>query len=95
MTPEQRIAENNATYWRLKPMIDQTYPKGRLIAIDQGRVIADAATDEELQAALESQGMASPDVLFAEAGFEYPKTTDLADIVGVGLSITLEKERPS
>jgi hypothetical protein len=37
MTPEQRIAENNATFWRLRPMIDQTYPKGRLVAINGGK----------------------------------------------------------
>jgi hypothetical protein len=95
MTPEQRAEENNAAYWRLKPMIDQKYPKGRAVAIDGGRVIADAATFEELEAILKDQGIDSPEVLFAEAGSEYPEITDLADIVGIGLSMSAEEEKPS
>jgi hypothetical protein len=91
MTPEQRIEENNATYWRLRPVIDQTYPKGQLVAIDGGQVIADAATFEELEAILKARGIDSPEVLVADAGIEYPQHADI-----IGLSITvLEEEQPS
>jgi hypothetical protein len=76
MTPEQRIDENNATYWRLRPTIDQTYPKGWAVAIDGGRIIADAGPLEALEAVLEAQGIDSREVLVAEAGFEYPQPGD-------------------
>jgi hypothetical protein len=76
MTPEQRIEENNATYWRLRPTIDRTYPKGWAVAIDGGGIIADAATFEELEARLKAQGADAREVLVAEAGFEYPQPGD-------------------
>jgi hypothetical protein len=76
MTPEQRIEENNAAYWRLRTMIDQTYPKGWAVAIDGGRVIAHARTLEELEVALIARGADSREVLVAEAGFEYPRPGD-------------------
>jgi hypothetical protein len=76
MTPEQRIEENNATYWKLRPMIDQTYPKGWAVAIDGGRIIADAGTLEELEAALKAQGIDSREVWVAESGLEYPQPGD-------------------
>ena len=56
MTPEQRIEENSATYWRLRPTIDRTYPKGWAVAIDAGRIIADARTFEELEDRLRRKG---------------------------------------
>jgi hypothetical protein len=76
MTPEQRIEANNATYWKLRPTIDQTYPKGWAVAIDGGRIIADARTFEELETLLAAQGADSREVLVAEAGFEYPQPSD-------------------
>jgi hypothetical protein len=85
MTPEQRIEENSATYWKLRPMIDQTYPKGRAVAIDGGRIIADAGTLEELEAALKARGIDSREVLVAESGSEYPQP---GDYPGVGCLVT-------
>jgi hypothetical protein len=76
MTPEQRIAENNAAYWSLRPTIDRTYPKGWAVAIDGGRIIADARTFEELEVQLAAQGADSREVLVAQAGFEYPQPGD-------------------
>ncbi len=76
MTSEQRIEENNATYWKLRPTIDKTYPKGWAVAIDGGRIIADARTVQELESVLNSQGADAREVLVAEAGFEYPQPGD-------------------
>jgi hypothetical protein len=76
MTPERRVEENNATYWRLRPTIDANYPKGWAVAIDGGRIIADARTFEELERLLTAQGADSREVLVAEAGFEYPQPGD-------------------
>jgi hypothetical protein len=80
MTPEQRIEDNNSTFWRLRPTIDRTYPKGWAVAIDDGRIIADAGTFEQLDAILAAQGADSREVLVAEAGFEYPRPDDYTGI---------------
>ncbi|HEX5271739.1 MAG TPA: hypothetical protein VFW33_14675 [Gemmataceae bacterium] len=76
MTPERRIQENNATYWKLRPVIDQTYPKGWAVAIDGGRIIADASSFEELEARLMAQGDDSREILVAQVGFEHPQPGD-------------------
>ena len=68
MSAEPDRDENQAAYRRLKPVIDRTYPHGWFVAIDGGRIIADAATFEELSAALAALGKDSPHVLVAEAG---------------------------
>jgi hypothetical protein len=88
MTPEQRVEENEAAYWRLKPMIDQKYPKGWFVAVADGRVVADAATFEELYAGLKATGWNPREVLAVEAGVEYPRYADI-----IGLSIQIEDER--
>jgi len=72
-SPTQQHAENQAAFRRLKPMIDQSYPKDRYVAIDGGRILADAATFDELTAALKSIGKDSPDVLVVQAGVDYPE----------------------
>lgn len=44
MDPMQKREENQAAYRRLKPIIAQTYPQGRFVAIDEGQIVADAAS---------------------------------------------------
>ncbi len=73
MTEAERHQENQAAFRRLKPTIDQTYPHGRFVAIDGGQVIADAASLDDLGAALQAVGKDSPDVLVFQAGVAYPE----------------------
>jgi hypothetical protein len=82
MTDEQRLEANEAAYERLKPMIDQTYPKGWFVAVADDQVVAAAATFEELYAALKAAGRDPREVLTAEAGVECPGHADI-----IGLSI--------
>jgi hypothetical protein len=70
ITPENDI--NQSAFWRLKPLIDQTYPPGHFVAIDEGQIIADAASFEELDTKLDSMGKTSPQVLVVQAGEDYP-----------------------
>jgi hypothetical protein len=72
MTAEERHEENQAAYRRLKPTIDRNYPHGWFVAIDEGRVVADAATLDGLTAALQAAGKDSRDVLAVQAGVDYP-----------------------
>lgn len=68
---------NQTAFRRLKSTIDGTYAPGRFVAIDQGRIVADAATFEELRQALGRQGLHSPDVLAVQAGHDYPDYVDI------------------
>lgn len=87
MTPEQRVEENEAAYLRMKPTIDRTYPKGRFVAVADNRVIADAATFEELYTTIQAAGWDPREVITEQAGVEDPANGDI-----IGLSIQLEPE---
>jgi hypothetical protein len=63
---------NQAAYKQLKPTIDATYPPGRFVAIEEGKVIADAATFDELDAKLLEMGRPSPEIFVVQAGVTYP-----------------------
>ncbi len=67
-----RRDENQSAYRRLKAEIDRQYSAGRFIAIDGGRVIADADSFVALESSLTQLGLNSPDVLVVEAAAEYP-----------------------
>ncbi len=73
MTPAQRREQNHAAFRSLKPTIDQTYPRGRYIAIDGGRIVADAGSFTELTDVLKATGKDSPEVLVVQAGVDYPE----------------------
>ncbi len=68
-----RRDENQAAFRRLQPAIDRDYPKGRFVAIDGGKIVADGATFEEVDRLLNAMGCTSRDVLLVEAGEEYPE----------------------
>ncbi len=70
MTPEQRLEENEAAYRRLKPMIDRTYPKGQFVAVADGRVIADAATFDELYQTLLAAGTNPHEIIGVQVGID-------------------------
>jgi hypothetical protein len=64
---------NQAAFRRLKPDIDRTYPFGRFVAIHHGKVVADGATFEELDDALNESGLTSRNILVIQAGVDYPE----------------------
>ncbi len=65
---------NQAAYRRLKATITETFPPGRLVAIHEGQIVADAADFDVLKAALRALGKNPRDVLVVQAGVEYPET---------------------
>ena len=65
--------KNQAAFRRLEPAIGRDYAKGRFVAIADARIVADAATIEELDSLLSAQGVSPRDVLVVEAGAEYPE----------------------
>lgn len=66
-------AANHATYQKLKATIDQSYPKGRFIAIDQGQIVANAADIAELERVLLARTTDPRNVLVVQAGYDYPE----------------------
>lgn len=65
--------QNQDAFRKLRDHIQRTYARGRFIAISGGRIIADAASFEELDAALHNMGRHTPDILVVQAGIEYPE----------------------
>jgi hypothetical protein len=68
----QNLPPNQAAYLRLKPLIDQTYPAGHFVAIDEGEIVGDAPSFEELDAALNASGRTSRAILVVQAGVTLP-----------------------
>lgn len=68
---------NFAAYLRLRAEIDATYPPGRQVAIDGGRVVADADTYPELNARLNAIGRTDPHALVVTAGEGDPEPLDI------------------
>ena len=70
---DDKVAANRITFRKLKPTIDQTYPKGRFVAIDEGQIVGDAATIPEMYALMQAQGRIPQKVVVVQAGIDYPK----------------------
>jgi hypothetical protein len=87
MTPEDENAVSQAAYLRLKDEIDTTYPKGRFVAIYEGRVVADAETFDAIQKKLDDLGIDSPRAMVVQAGDETP---DYIEFLGIALSMQPE-----
>jgi hypothetical protein len=64
---------NEAAYKRLKDELARRYPEGHFVAFDDGQVVADAASFDELIAALAAIGKDRPDIFVVEAGVDYPE----------------------
>ena len=77
MDPVQDRQVNQTAFPQLRSVIQKTYPPGRFVAISEGRIIADAAQFEELNAILHRMGKHSPDVLVVRAGVDYPETVTI------------------
>ena len=68
------IESNQAAFRRLAGQITRSYPQGRFVAIAGGKIVADAASFNELDSSLRALGQDSPDVLVVQAGVEYPES---------------------
>jgi hypothetical protein len=61
-----------AQWKQLQKSIDAHYPKGRFVAVDKGRVLADGATFREVDDALNAMGKTSQKIIVMQAGDEMP-----------------------
>ena len=73
MNVRRRSTVNQIAYRRLKSAIKAKYLKDRFVAIDKGKVVADAASFEKLELTLQRLGIDSPDVMVVQAGVDYPE----------------------
>jgi len=73
MSANEKRRSNQAAFRTLKPMIDRQYPSGRFVAIDDGKIIADALDFESLAEGIRQRGKQPEDVLIAQAGVDYPE----------------------
>jgi hypothetical protein len=64
---------NESAFRALKPALDQTYPKGRFVALHAGQVVADADSVVALLAAVQGLGKNPDECLAVQAGVEYPE----------------------
>ena len=68
---------NQVAYRQLVVTIDASYTPGQFVAIAGGKIIADARSFHELDAALQSAGQNSAEVLVVQAGVHYPESAAL------------------
>ncbi len=68
---------NQIAFRHLKPTIDQTYRHGRYVAINNGKIIADAADLQVLIGSLTAAGLDPRQVLVVQAGGYYPEYVDI------------------
>lgn len=64
-------AKNQAAFHKAKRELSSRYPPGRFVAFDDGQIVADAATFDELTQALAAIGKDRPDVFVVQAGTNY------------------------
>ena len=57
----------------MKAALDARFPAGHLIAFDDGRVIADAVSFQELRTKLLAVGKNPREVFVVQAGADYPQ----------------------
>ena len=66
-----------ASYKKMKASIDETYPKGRFVALDAGKIVADAARFDDLSVLVEARGKKLKDLFVVQAGVEYPESVTI------------------
>jgi hypothetical protein len=64
----------------LREQIDRTYPPGRFVAADAGRIIADAESHRALVEKLESMGRSPRNLVILEAGADYPESMTILSV---------------
>lgn len=67
-----RQERNQAAYQEAKHELSKRYPRGRFVAFDDGQIVADAASFDDLTEALAAIGKDRPDVFVVQAGADYP-----------------------
>lgn len=73
MNANDKLDVNEVAYQQLKETIEATYPKGRFVAIHEGRIVADAATFEEIDRRLNQMGIPNPEGMVVQVGLDYPE----------------------
>jgi hypothetical protein len=63
----------NTTLRRMKPAIDEGYPRGWFVAIVDDQVVAAASDFRTLEGKLREQGIDPRNTLVVEAGVDYPE----------------------
>ena len=63
---------NQTAFERVKQELNDRYPSGQFVAFDDGQIVADAASFDELTRALAAIGKDRPDVFVVQAGVDYP-----------------------
>jgi len=64
--------KNQAAFRNAKQGLSDRFPSGHFVAFDDGQIVADATTFDELSAALGAIGKDGPDVFVVQAGIDYP-----------------------
>jgi hypothetical protein len=64
--------KNQAAFQKAKQELRNLYPAGRFVAFDEGRIVADADSFDELTEALAAIGKNRPDVFVVQTGVSYP-----------------------
>ncbi len=64
--------ENQAAYGITKQELSNQFSLGHYVAFDDGRIVADASSFDELTAALVRVGKDEPDVFVVQVGVDYP-----------------------
>lgn len=63
---------NLAAFREAKRELSKRYPPGHYVAFDDGQLVADAASFDELTQILAAVGRDRPDVFVAQSGSDYP-----------------------
>jgi hypothetical protein len=64
--------KNRAAFEAVKHELTKRYPPGCFIAFDDGQIVADATSFDELTEALSAIGKDRPEVFVVQAGANYP-----------------------
>ena len=64
---------NQAAFKRMKQELESATRSDGLSRMDEGEIVADAATFDDLTAALAAIGKDRPDILVVQAGVNYPE----------------------
>jgi hypothetical protein len=73
MSTNNQRSPDEIAYRRLKPSIDQKYPKNQFIAIHNGQVVADGAAFDQLTTRITALGLNPKECLVVQAGVDYPE----------------------
>jgi hypothetical protein len=73
MNRDERYKKNESAFRQMKAKIDASYPDGHFLAFDDGQIVAEAPTYDELTQALKAIGKDRTDIFVVQAGVDYPQ----------------------